>query len=78
MTADTGTARQVVARRRHHGDWTEAEILAIARRSEFMVWTYRWRHEKLRKLTRRMCKDGKLVMVMRNRDQFFYRTPKEK
>lgn len=73
---DTGTARQVIARRRHHGDWTEAEVLAMAACRDFIVHKYRDRHEKLRKLTRRMCRDGKLVMVMYDGKQFYYRTPK--
>jgi hypothetical protein len=73
---DTGTARQVLARRRHTGDWTEEEVLAQARRADFIVHKYRDRHEKLRKLTRRMCKEGKLEMVLFDGKQFYYRTPK--
>lgn len=70
------TVRQVVARRRRDAGWTEEEILIIASRTEFCVPKYSYRHEKLRKLTRRMCKDGKLVLALGNSKQFFYRTPK--
>jgi hypothetical protein len=54
---------------------TEAEILTIATHRDFTVHKYNYRHEKLRKLTRRMAQDGKLTMVMYDGKQFYYRTP---
>lgn len=63
-------------RARHRkGKYTEAEVLEIAQRRDFCVHKYRYGHEALRKLTRRMCKDGKLVMVLFDGKQFYYRTP---
>lgn len=74
----TGTARQVLAQRRAAGDWTEDEILVIARRGDFVVWRYSEQHEQLRQLTRRMRQEGKLVLASQGRKQFTYRTSKEK
>lgn len=54
---------------------TEEQILAIANEREFFVHRFGYRHEKLRKLTRRMCKDGKLRMVNRTSRGFTYSTP---
>jgi hypothetical protein len=69
------TAASVVRRRHHAGDLTEEEVLIVARQRELVVHKYRDSHEKLRKLTRRMAKDGKLVMVLFDGRQFYYRTP---
>lgn len=52
---------------------SEAEILRIAGAREFAVNVYGEGHEALRKLTRRMFRDGKLVMDFRTKKQFFYR-----
>lgn len=54
---------------------TEAQILAIAAEREFYVQRFGERHEKLRKLTRRMQKDGKLRLVKRTTRGFNYTTP---
>lgn len=54
---------------------TEQQILAIAHEREFYVQRFGYRHEKLRKLTRRMCKDGKLKLVNRTSRGFTYSTP---
>lgn len=54
---------------------TEAQILGIANEREFFVNRFGERHEKLRKLTRRMCKDGKLRLVNRTTRGFTYTTP---
>jgi hypothetical protein len=75
---DTGTVRQMLVRRRRAADWSEEEVVVMARHADFVVHKYRHTHEKLRKLTRRMCRDGKLKMVMFDGQQFYYRTPKEK
>jgi hypothetical protein len=74
----TDTAASVVRQRHRTGDLTENEVLLIAGRRDLVVHKYRDSHAKLRKLTRRMCKDGKLVMVMYDGRQFYYRTPRGK
>lgn len=55
---------------------TEEQILAIADDREFFVHKYGERHEKLRKLTRRMCKDGKITLVQSNSRGFNYLSPR--
>jgi hypothetical protein len=55
---------------------TEAQVLEIAASRPFYVHKYRYRDEKIRKLTRRMCKDGKLVMTMFDGRYFHYRKSK--
>jgi len=69
------TVRQLVAQRHREGDFTEAEVLHLASRRDFVVHKYRDKHWKLRKLTRRLCTDGKLDMVMFDGKQFYYRVP---
>lgn len=54
---------------------TEEQILAIANERSFHVQRFGERHEKLRKLTRRMLKDGKLRLVKRTSRGFDYTTP---
>ena len=54
---------------------TEEQILTIANEREFFVHRFGERHEKLRKLTRRMCKDSKLRMVNQTSRGFTYSTP---
>jgi hypothetical protein len=49
-------------------------ILTIAKQRDYCVHIYSYRHEKVRKLTRRMCKDRLLVMTMRAGDYFVYRS----
>ena len=71
------TVQQLRESRQRKGEWTEDKVLAIAGRTEFCVSKYSYSHEKLRKLTRRMCKDGKLVLVMYNGKQFFYLAKKK-
>lgn len=53
---------------------TEDQILAIAHTQSFYVQRFGTRHEKLRKLTRRMQKDGKLTLVNRTSHGFNYTT----
>lgn len=53
---------------------TEADILRIASRTEYRVSKYAWSQEQLRKLTRRMGKDGKLVLMGFDGTHFCYRT----
>ncbi len=48
-------------------------ILQIAKRRPFFVSKYKWSQDSLRKRTRRMLKDGLLVLVESNRDGFVYR-----
>ena len=57
--------------------WTHAEILDIAAQREFAVHKYSWAQQNVRKMTRRLCKDGKLAMVASDGTHFYYRTPKE-
>jgi hypothetical protein len=77
MVAIPDTAASVVRRRHREGDLTRAEILLIASQRNLTVHKYRWGHDKLRKLTRRMAKDGLLVMVLFDGRNFHYRTPKD-
>lgn len=56
------------------GGFSEEQILKIAATRDFRVSKYAWSHDGLRKLTRRMCKDGKLTMVAKDGDGFTYRT----
>ena len=56
--------------------WHEAKILHIARNADFMVPIHTIADRDLRKKTRRMVADGKLVLVYRSSANFFYRTPK--
>jgi hypothetical protein len=70
----TESTKLMIAARHRRGDFTEEEVLMIARHSDFRVHKYRYSHESLRKLTRRMCKDGKIVMVLFDGKQFYYRT----
>lgn len=37
------------------------------------VSKYSYSHEKLRKKTKRLCKDGVLVMVQQDKDKFYYK-----
>lgn len=37
------------------------------------VSKYSYSHEKLRKKTKRLCKDGGLVMVQQDKDKFYYK-----
>lgn len=55
---------------------TEERILEIAEEGRFVVHRFRWSHEKLRKQTRRMLKEGKLALASRNQTQFVYTTPR--
>lgn len=47
------------------------EIIERAKKGIF-VSKYSYSHESLRKKTRRLCKDGLLVMKDQNKDGFFY------
>lgn len=49
--------------------------MRIADARAFYVSRYSWSHERLRKITRRMAKDGRLVLVTNAKDGFYYRTP---
>ena len=42
-------------------------------KSGLFVSKYSYSHEKLRQKTRRMCKDGVLVMVQQDKDKFYYK-----
>ena len=55
---------------------TNAEILQLAAKRDFIVAIHTWRAESLRKQTRRMFKEGALVMVMRTKSHFHYRAAK--
>lgn len=48
------------------------EILERAAKG-IRVSKYNYSHEKLRKKTRRMCKDGKLTMTMQDKEFFYYK-----
>ncbi len=53
--------------------WTAAAVLTAAAHHDFYVSKYRWGHEALRKRTRRMLKEGALILVRVDRDYFYYR-----
>ena len=55
-------------------DYTKEWILKQARKG-LSVNKYSWGQEKLRKKTRRLCKDGLLVLEWQNKSEFFYKTP---
>lgn len=58
--------------------FSEAEILELVRRrGQFFVHKYAWGQDALRKKCRRMAKDGKLVLIQRTRDGFYYEVPKD-
>lgn len=57
--------------------WTESEVLSLASKIEFFVHKYSHKHGPLRKLTRRICKDKKLIKTMTCNRFFYYRTNKE-
>ena len=69
----TDNIKQLIAKRHRHGDFTEEEVLIIAEHSDFRVHKYRWSHTALRKLTRRMCRDGKLRLAGFDGTNFIYR-----
>lgn len=52
--------------------YTKDWILAKAK-TELSVHKYSYSHEKLRKKTKRICKDGVLTMVKQDKDKFYYR-----
>lgn len=47
-------------------------IIAKAKTGLF-VSKYSYSHEKLRQKTKRLCKDGVLVMVQQDKDKFYYK-----
>lgn len=51
-------------------------VLEIAEHHDFHVHIYSWSAANMRKLTRRMLKDGELVCVLTTRTHRHYRTPK--
>jgi DNA-binding transcriptional regulator PaaX len=55
-------------------EWTKEGILKLAKHEEFFVHKYAHKASAIRKKTRRMCKDGLLVMVRSDRDHFYYRS----
>jgi hypothetical protein len=56
-----------------NGKMTKGEVLQLASQRDFFVHRYSWSADRLRKMTRRMCKDGELVMVRRDQNGFYYR-----
>jgi hypothetical protein len=51
------------------------ETMRIADARAFYVSRFSWSHARLRKITRRMAKDGLLTLVASPKDGFYYRTP---
>lgn len=56
---------------------TAGMILHDAKQHPIFVHRYKWAQEQRRKLTRRMCKDGLLVLIEETRDGFRYRAATE-
>ncbi|UZS00842.1 hypothetical protein [Pseudomonas phage vB_PsaM_M1] len=52
--------------------YTKDWILAKAR-TGLSVHKYSYSQEKLRKKTKRMCKDGVLIMVEQDKEKFYYK-----
>lgn len=52
---------------------TKERLLIEAAKHPIFAHKYKNSHELRRKLTRRMCKDGLLIMIERNNDGFLYR-----
>lgn len=61
-----------MSKRHREGKFTEAEVLFIAAKRPFLVSRYLWRHEALRKLTRRMHREGKLKRIAFDGRNFHY------
>ena len=61
-----------MSKRHREGNFTEAEVLFIAAKRPFLVSRYLWRHEALRKLTRRMHREGKLKRIAFDGRNFHY------
>jgi hypothetical protein len=59
----------------HLATISRQEIVQIAEARAFYVSRYSWSHSRLRKVTRRMMKDGLLTLVASPKDGFYYRTP---
>ena len=57
---------------------TSGMLLQQAKQHPIFVHRFKWSHELRRKLTRRMCKDGLLVMIGRQQDGFLYRPATQK
>lgn len=54
--------------------YTKDWILAKARaKTGLSVHKYSYSHEKLRKKTKRLCKDGVLAMVEQDKEKFYYK-----
>lgn len=53
---------------------SKEQILDIAARKDFIVDRYAYRHDKVRRLCRRMAKDGELVLISQDKQGFTYRT----
>lgn len=53
----------------------EASILHIANDHRFVVHRYGNAHALFRKTTKRMAKEGRLVMVAQNKRSFYYLSP---
>lgn len=49
------------------------KVLEIAAHHEFRVHKYAWSAADMRKLTRRMLKDGDLILVRREYTHYIYR-----
>lgn len=52
---------------------TKQRLLAAAKRHAVFVHRYNWSHAERRRLARRMCADGLLVLVAKSREGFRYR-----
>lgn len=53
--------------------WTKDRVLNIAKNQDFYVHMFSWGHSNLRKLTRRMYKDGLLIRKQNIWKSFVYR-----
>lgn len=52
---------------------TTASLLQEAKSHPIFVHRYKWSHDLRRRLTRRMCKDGHLVLIEKTYDGFRYK-----
>lgn len=53
---------------------SKEQVLEMAAKKSFIVNRYSYSHEKLRKMCRRMAKDGLLKLICQDSNGFVYRT----
>lgn len=57
---------------------TPEKLLKQARERGIFVHRYKWSHINRRRITRRMCHDGLLTLVLETHEGFLYRATEKK